>query len=392
MYYSSFGMLAMVLHLIINHEVMKKNTEGKGSAAYVAMGRYRHFLWSVLVYYFSDIMWGILYERGNLPLVYADTVLYFAAMVVSVLLWTRFVVAYLDRKVFFDTVLTYAGWMILIYEMICLIINFFKPIIFSFDAENVYQPGVARYATLGFQIILFLGASLYSILIAARSEGKIRIHHGTIGCSGVVMAFFIVLQTMFPLVPFYAIGCLIGTCLIHTFVAVDEKMDHLMELGFAKQKAYTDSLTGVKNMHAYAEAKEILEEGIKDGTVGDFGVIVFDINGLKMVNDSLGHDEGDKFIKNATNDICQQFKHSPVFRIGGDEFVILLQGEDYRNRDQLIGDFEKRMAENEKEGKAVISEGLSIFNPEKDEDFDAVFGRADRLMYEHKRRMKGFRG
>ena len=114
MYYSSFGMLAMVLHLIINHEVMKKNTEGKGSAAYVAMGRYRHFLWSVLVYYFSDIMWGILYEHGNLPLVYADTVLYFAAMVVSVLLWTRFVVAYLDRKVLFDTVLTYAGWMILI--------------------------------------------------------------------------------------------------------------------------------------------------------------------------------------------------------------------------------------------------------------------------------------
>jgi GGDEF domain-containing protein len=54
---------------------------------------------------------------------------------------------------------------------------------------------------------------------------------------------------------------------------------------------------------------------------------MFDLNDLKHINDRYGHERGDEYIVNCCRLICQVFKHSPVFRIGGDEFVALLRGE-----------------------------------------------------------------
>ena len=385
MYYASFGALALVLHIIINFEVLKKPKDRELS---LTAHRYRLFLLSLLVYYVSDIIWGILYEKGLLLLVYADTMVYFASMAVSVLLWSRYVVAYLNQKSAFSRILTVSGWAIVSFELFALTINFFIPVLFSYNADKVYLPGPARYITLIVQLALFLITSLYTLYRATQAKEEERFHCRTIGFSGIIMTVFILLQALDPYLPYYAVGCLLASSLIHSFVTEDEKKDRRKELGSAMRKAYTDSLTGLRNVHAYQETQARYEQRIAEGTLDEFGIVVFDLNGLKTVNDTQGHEAGDRYIREACVMICQQFKHSPVFRIGGDEFVALLEGDDYRNRHALLEAFDRQVEQNKAEGRVVISSGMDVFHPETDEHYDAVFERADREMYEHKKALK----
>jgi diguanylate cyclase (GGDEF)-like protein len=149
-----------------------------------------------------------------------------------------------------------------------------------------------------------------------------------------------------------------------------------------------DALTGVRNKLAYIDFLKSIEYRSENGTLKEYGVIVFDLNDLKKVNDNKGHAEGDEYIKSACKMICQRFKHSPVFRIGGDEFVVILEGEDYESRDSLIQAFEYEVEENQKNGLVVVSSGLDVFNPDIEEDYNDVFKRADKKMYERKKLLK----
>ncbi len=121
---------------------------------------------------------------------------------------------------------------------------------------------------------------------------------------------------------------------------------------------------------------------------GAFGVVVFDLNGLKEINDSKGHDTGDEYIIQACRLICDYFKRSPVYRIGGDEFVAVLSGEDYERRIAILADFNERIDRNLKSGKVVVATGMSEFDPRRDHSYKAVFERADDLMYQRKKTLK----
>ena len=162
------------------------------------------------------------------------------------------------------------------------------------------------------------------------------------------------------------------------------ELEQKQELGSARRLAYTDPLTGVKSKRAYLEAIERIDKGVSDGSIDEFEVIVFDLNGLKTVNDTLGHEEGDRYIKEGSAIICGTFCHSPVFRIGGDEFVVILEGTDYLKRDILIAEFEELIEENQRSGKVVVSSGMDEFDLSCDTSFSSVFERADKKMYERK--------
>ncbi len=110
---------------------------------------------------------------------------------------------------------------------------------------------------------------------------------------------------------------------------IRQEQEYARNLSVARKMATVDSLTGVKNKHAYAEWEAQINRKIESGEQEPFAVVVCDINNLKAVNDLYGHKEGDACIKKACANICGVFSHSPVFRIGGDEFVILLSGDDY---------------------------------------------------------------
>ena len=172
---------------------------------------------------------------------------------------------------------------------------------------------------------------------------------------------------------------------------VDAQMKREQKLIIAREQANRDALTGVKSKHFYVETEEKLNQKIADGEAAPFAVAVCDVNGLKSINDTLGHDAGDKLIKDAAMEICNIFEHSPVFRYGGDEFVVLLQGRDWEKRQELMEILLKTNQENKKTGGIIIASGMAEYVSGQDANVAAVFKRADMAMYENKKWLKGGR-
>ena len=112
------------------------------------------------------------------------------------------------------------------------------------------------------------------------------------------------------------------------------------------------------------------------------------MNGLKVINDTLGHKAGDEYIRKASRMICDIFQHSPVYRTGGDEFVVILTGRDYLIRKELVLALHDRSVEHISTNEVVISGGLSDYQPGSDSSLHDAFERADALMYEEKKLLK----
>lgn len=163
-------------------------------------------------------------------------------------------------------------------------------------------------------------------------------------------------------------------------------------IGYINGLAYRDPLTGAKNKTAYLDAEKQMEERMRTGRPA-FGLVVLDINGLKQVNDHFGHDFGDMLIMDACKLICKVFKRSPVYRIGGDEFVVILEDGDLDNYATLLEQFQSEMDEMNRVARPdnciSIARGIALYNSDTDLVFANVFKRADDAMYKNKSAMKG---
>ncbi len=159
-------------------------------------------------------------------------------------------------------------------------------------------------------------------------------------------------------------------------------------LGSAMEQANRDELTGVKSKHAYANDINKLKDDIEAHTVSEYAIGVFDVNNLKMINDTLGHNAGDEYIRAACRMICRIFKHSPVYRIGGDEFAIILKGHDYAIRDSLMNELQTEIMENLENDLVTLAGGVAAYNSAKKESTTQVFNRADANMYDNKHYIK----
>lgn len=154
--------------------------------------------------------------------------------------------------------------------------------------------------------------------------------------------------------------------------------------------ANRDSMTGLQNTAAYVSWVAQFDKKIENGEA-DFGVVMFDLNDLKKTNDIYGHEMGNKLIITSAKIISDVFKRSPVFRIGGDEFVVVLQNNDLENRDELFELFDFRCQNTfiaDTQDPIRIAIGFSCFERGEDRQFADVFKRADSAMYENKRLMK----
>ena len=158
--------------------------------------------------------------------------------------------------------------------------------------------------------------------------------------------------------------------------------------------AYADALTSVRNKGAFdIYLRELQAQIDEDGKNLEFAIGVFDCDDLKLINDRYGHDKGDEYLKTASHLICRVFQHSPVFRIGGDEFAAIMQGEDYQNRDELASLFERKCAErnaaeSEQWRQVHVAMGIAVYDPYVDRSANDVTRNADKLMYENKRERK----
>jgi len=165
----------------------------------------------------------------------------------------------------------------------------------------------------------------------------------------------------------------------------------------ANELANRDALTGIRNKTSYDGEVRKIEDWIVNEKFDRFGIAMVDLNYLKVINDNFGHEKGNISIKKICMIVCKNFTHSPVFRIGGDEFVVILENEDYDNAIELVRKFKKTL--NEISGddslepweKVSAAIGWTMFDPETDKGVQSVFKRADDLMYEDKKAMKAAR-
>ncbi len=542
-YYSTIGILALLILLIENQDILLNLNESFSVRAWKV---YRKYLFVIIVYYLTDITWGILESYKLSALLFADTTVYFIAMAAGVMYWTKYTVTYLEEERYlFGRFLLHSGRIFALCVTILSVVNLFTPVLFTVDQDCVYKALNIRYVILGIQILLLLLISAYTFTSIARKRhaaGKWK-KYRTLRLFGLLMAAFLTAQLWYPYLPLYAIAYLLGTCLLRAAVIGDEKeeyrtmlqeADRRMEqrlaeeraleehtaftrisalggeylsiyivdpetehyheysantayksfglpaegedffnltralsrslvyrkdlkrfmhaftrenvlseieraglfvltyrlviqekpvyvqlkcamveeaegrrlivgindvdaqvkqeqeyekrLIQAEEKAMIDALTGVKSKYAYMEAEAQLDHQIETQSQPPFAVVVLDVNDLKKVNDTSGHQVGDQYLREACRMICQTFKHSPVFRVGGDEFAVIAQGHDYEHIDQLIRGIEELNRESTRAGGAVVACGMARFTD--DTSVASVFRRADMDMYANKQRLK----
>ena len=163
------------------------------------------------------------------------------------------------------------------------------------------------------------------------------------------------------------------------------------------RRANVDALTSVRNKGAFADFVEKMQEEINEKPESAYAIGVFDCDNLKMINDKYGHDKGDIYLRSASQMICKVFQHSPVFRIGGDEFTVVLRDEDLQNKRKLITKFETSAEETNAAAKnpweeVHIAMGIAVYDPQQDHSVMDTVRRADKVMYTNKRIRKNMRG
>lgn len=667
MLYALIGLLALILNLIINRETLAnlRGRSGESLSERKVTFRYNLFLIVSNCYFLADIGWGLLYENRRIdalfPFLYLDCLLYFFFMFLSMLTWIRYIVAYLDRHDRKSKAILHAVWTMFVLALIYLIINSFHPFIFSFNEEHEYIIEPGRHIAFILQIVLYLLTSSYLLFIAHKSTGGEKSRYTAVGLTCLVMELFLLLQIFNEDYPSYAMGLIIGICVIHSFVEAGERKEkeiydniatrlaenyeaiyyinietgaflefsksdeyasmqvpvggqdfyeetrlnidrfvhpddrefaknlhqketmlkilegkksysykyrlmingqqkhytftlmlapdgkhfiisekniddeitaenlrsknlnkqvtftqiaeilavnydviyyvdvndssyisyecrniygeveiqragddffedsktditnivhkndldtvldfvnkehlactlmnqkschldyrivafkkthyvrmtvqkttdeshyiigienindevkkekqHLKALNSEKELARRDELTGIKNKTAYNELEKSVQSNIDNGMdYLPFGLVVCDTNELKKVNDSKGHVAGDEYIKQSAKLLCNIFVHSPVFRIGGDEFVVFLRGDDYTNREALMKTLQDQVWENQKSKSGpILASGMADFTPGKDKQVSEIFDRADKAMYKNKRELK----
>ena len=188
---------------------------------------------------------------------------------------------------------------------------------------------------------------------------------------------------------------------------IDSYIDNLTQtrelLSNARQQAddmhelaHMDALTGIRNKMAYDKEIDKLDEEILEG-FQEFGIAMIDLNFLKNINDTYGHECGNISIKRLSRLICEVFSHSPVFRIGGDEFAVILKNSDYEHILSLTNTFNDRLQALSQDDsleaweKISAAIGYAMFDAQHDRRADDVFERADQMMYNRKKEMKALR-
>ena len=472
MYYSVIGVIAIVLHLIMNHESFKidKNRDPVSIA-------FRKFVLASLMYFVTDVLWGI-FDSLKLPtLLYVDTFVYYISMALTIAYLCYYVTEYLHLQSGFGKFIRIFGQVFAILEIVLLVVNHFVHIFFWIYPDGTYQAYVYRYIALYMQVFLCLLLAIQTGVVMLKAADEMRKRYFTIFFFCSAMGVAIVLQIMYPLLPIYAIGLLIGSGIIHTFVneveieaqfrvlqsmadihysmhvidlvkdtvqeltaseevkaivnrtngalemmrtvinavTVEEHLESVLEFTdlatlaermrdkktIAKQfvgrstgwvqamfiaietdhygkptkvifstrvieeekkneeilvkKSMIDELTGLYNRRAYEE--DILE--FSNAPISDdFVYASIDVNGLKVVNDEIGHAAGDELIKGAAECMTKAYgSYGKVYRTGGDEFVSIF----FANKDQL--ESIKKDLDNITEkwsGKLVSSLALSV--------------------------------
>ena len=221
------------------------------------------------------------------------------------------------------------------------------------------------------------------------SEGQCKCYVGA-DCSMVTLDSYvwtIIRQTM------YAFLVVLGIAVIVGVFWTNRELKHMKRL---ENRAYIDTLTGLQNRTAFYEYMGELNRKIEAGTA-DFSMLMIDVNYLKRVNDVYGHEQGNLYLQGAANLIRKCFGGENLYRIGGDEFAMLLEGKAQEGIEEKIRAFKEEITHLQADSslqpweKVSAAVGLAKYIKGEHDIADAVLRQADEYMYADKVAMKAVR-
>lgn len=160
-----------------------------------------------------------------------------------------------------------------------------------------------------------------------------------------------------------------------------------VRIDYINHLAYIDKLTGINNNTAYLHEVSFVNECMKNGE-DNFAVFVIDVNGLKSINDTYGHDYGNELIIAVAKLAADVFGNECVYRIGGDEFAVIMRNIDTGKSSELEMEFAMGLKTYNGEIKLSAAIGSAVYDGNIDNSYESVFRRADGEMYQRKKQMK----
>jgi len=308
--YSVIPILAMAIHLIIN----SGRIAGRGKVNARGACAYRRFLCGVFACYIVDVGWGVLAGLGWTNALYVDTALYYIAIAASVLTWCHFVIVYLDLGKWTARTLSWFGYALLALYMVLVTANVFNNCLFYFDDQGHYGAGPVRLMIFYPLVALNVPLAIFAFLRTLRSKGPLRRRHMAVFLFCLTMMAAVTLQIVWPLWPYYALGCLLGTCFLHIFLVEGERSDlrrtaiereqlvkHMEELEKALERARAaeksksmffsivshDIRTPLNAILGYSE---LLQKGIESESERNEALHAIHVSGttlLQLINDVL---------------------------------------------------------------------------------------------------------
>lgn len=145
-----------------------------------------------------------------------------------------------------------------------------------------------------------------------------------------------------------------------------------------------DTLTGLKNRRGFAQKEMIMDDAIAKKEKISFSILVADINGLKIVNDTEGKEAGDALVQRVSRILSESFKGCKLYRTGGDKFLVLFEGDTYSRREEMIRFFDELQESNREKNLPTVAYGVSDYNSLLDHMVQDVYERADNAMKHNK--------
>lgn len=216
------------------------------------------------------------------------------------------------------------------------------------DLEDIRQEDRLQYENLKRQDIHSL------VVIPLYDDGKIVGFYGIDNPPGKMLNDAL---NMLQIMGYFIISCI-------------KRRDLLKQL---RHMSYCDQLTGIGNRHAIYEYIADLQND------ESLGAVYCDVTGLKRVNDTEGHEAGDRLILRACESLKRFFGEFGLFRIGGDEIVVLCPKIDRRELDEKIASLKKDMVKN----SVVIAVG-AVWQKDGKINLDEILTESEKLMYEDK--------
>jgi len=509
LYWISVLTFAVVLLIILGIDIRIKRNLDRQSYAFRLM-----LEWTIF-FCLQDAIWGLCETHiiNNDSIFFSSSTIFHISTVVTTFFALNYVIIFLEEEVKYAKLYLILDFIVIIFELILVLLNFFTPILFDIK-DGEYITGTLRPLTFLNQYIVYVTISIATLVSLARQNKKDKLRFLTVFVFTIAPVLMGVFQLLYPDGPFYSLGYFLGCFVVYMFIVAkdrensiknhvlgsiaetyhsmhlidlksdtveafiepkiltkifageksakimikksfgatvsDEYQDIIMEFidlstlsermkgkktissefigrnyGWTRVsfvsvekvgdelrkvmlitqiidtekkqqidllfKSYNDELTGLYNRRSY-------ENDIKDMDVNSladsFVFVSMDVNGLKKVNDTLGHSAGDELLMGAAECMIKCFSsYGKIYRTGGDEFCAMINANPGQ-LERIKTDFER--IQEKWSGKMVdhltVSCGYVSKGDEGTASIQDIYLLADKRMYEAKSNFYKFRG